>query len=141
MKVVKILFACHLAALAIGLGNLLIGLWETPASAGSTVPFVLRNAGTLPILFGAATMLLFGLICVGTRKTLIFFAASTPISLRMELLGAGTAFPDGASSSAPVPGFEVANLAPYSSALSWFSIAFPPSLLPTKLTTSLILPR
>ena len=141
MRVVKILFACHLAALAIGLGDLLIELWETPASAGSTVPFVLRNAGTLPILFGAATMLLFGLICVGTRKTLIFFAASTLISLRMELLGAGTAFPDGASSSAPVPGFEVASLAPYSSALSWFYMGFASYLLASKLTSRLRLRR
>src|SRR6266851_3940547 len=141
MRVVKILFACHLAALAIGLGDLLIELWETPASAGSTVPFVLRNAGTLPIFFGAATMLLFGLICVGTRKTLIFFAASTLISLRMELLGAGTAFPDGASSSAPVPGFEVASLAPYSSALSWFYMGFASYLLASKLTSRLRLRR
>src|SRR5260370_34162919 len=141
MRVVKILFACHLAALAIGLGDLLIELWEPPASAGSTVPFVLRNAGTLPILFGAATMLLFGLICVGTRKTLIFFAASTLISLRMELLGAGTAFPDGASSSAPVPGFEVASLAPYSSALSWFYMGFASYLLASTLTSRLRLRR
>src|SRR6266849_921665 len=141
MRVVKILFACHLAALAIGLGDLLIELWETPASAGSTVPFVLRNAGTLPIFFGAATMLLFGLICVGTRKTLIFFAASTLISLRMELLGAGTAFPDGASSPAPVPGFEVASLAPYSSALSWFYMGFASYLLASKLTSRLRLRR
>lgn len=142
MRIVKILFVCHLAALVFGLGGLLIvsphpELWDTSPVGINIFAFVLRYAGSLQILFGAATMLLFGLLCVGPRKTLIFFTASTLISLSMELLSTRTGLPFGAGISNIFPGFKVAGLAPYSIALSWFYMGFTSYLLASKLTSTL----
>src|SRR5260370_16958519 len=145
MKVVKTLFFCHLVALVCGLGGLLIisphpELWDTNSLGQIIFPFILRFAGSLHVLFGAATMLLFGLICVGSRKTIIFFAVSTLISLSMELLGTITGFPFGASSATTYPGIKVAGIVPYSILLSWFYMGFTSYLLPSKLTSMLKLP-
>jgi len=125
MKVVKTLFFCHLVALVCGLGGLLIisphpELWDTNPFGQIIFPFILRFASSLHVLFGAATMLLFGLICVGSRKTIIFFAVSTLISLSMELLGTITGFPFGVSSATTYPGIKVAGIVPYSILLSCF---------------------
>src|SRR5260370_30099129 len=115
MKVIKLLFICHLAALVLGLGSLLIisphtELWDTSPIGIDIFQNVLHFAGTLHVLFGAATMFLFGLLCVGTRKTLIFFATATLISLSMELLGTSIGFPFGVSSSITYPGIKVAGV-------------------------------
>src|ERR1044071_9875767 len=88
MKVIKILFTVHLAALVLGLGSLLFisshpEIWHTSPIGVAIFENVLRSAGTLHVLFGAATMFLFGLLCVGPRKTLVFFIAATMISLSM----------------------------------------------------------
>lgn len=129
MRTVKILFLCHLAALVFGLAGLLVmlphpELWDTSPSATEVFNFGIRYAGSLHILFGAATMLLFGLLFIGLRKTLIFFAAATTISLSMELLGTGTGFPFGAYSYASFLGFKIADRVPYSIPLSWFYMGF-----------------
>src|SRR5690348_4786286 len=89
MKIIKFLFTCHLAALLCGVGCLVViaphaGPWTTGVSKSTAFEFVLRSIASLYILFGAATMFLFGLLCVGPRKTLSFFAASTLITLGME---------------------------------------------------------
>ncbi len=91
MRTVKIFFLCHLAALVFGLGGLLVALphpelWDTNPYAAQVFSFGISYAGSLHILFGAATTLLFGLLFVGPRKTFAFFAAATVISLSMELL-------------------------------------------------------
>ena len=101
MRAVKILFFCHLAALVFGIAGLLVmlphpELWSWNPFLIEVFNFGIRYAGSLHIIFGAATMLLFGLLFVGTRKTLIFFIASTTISLSMELIGTSTGFPFGA---------------------------------------------
>src|ERR1700719_2351623 len=98
MKFIKILFTIHLIALVLGLGSLLIisphvELWNTSTIGMAIFQNVLRFAGTLHVLFGAATMFLFGLLCVGPRKTLIFFIAATMISLSMELFRTSIGFP------------------------------------------------
>jgi len=129
VKVVKALFICHLAALAFGLAGLLIALphpelWSGSPLAGQVFQFGITYAGSLHILFGAATMLLFGLLFIGPRKTLIFFAVSTIISLGMELLGTSTGFPFGAYSYTSFLGFKVVGLVPYSIPLSWFYMGF-----------------
>src|SRR5690242_9833234 len=103
MRVVKVLFICHLTALVCGLGVLLIiaphpALWNSSAVGVAIFEFVLRSAGILQIIFGAATMFLFGLLGVGPRKTLIFFAASMFITLGIELLNITIGFPAGISS-------------------------------------------
>ena len=100
MRVVKSLFFCHLAALVFGLAGLLVmlphpELWSWNPYLVATFDFGIRYAGSLHIIFGTATMVLFGLLFVGPRKTLIFFFASTVISLSMELLGTSTGFPFG----------------------------------------------
>lgn len=146
MKVVKTLFFCHLVALVCGLGGLLIisphpELWDTNPFGQIIFPFILRFASSLHVLFGAATMLLFGLICVGSRKTIIFFAVSTLISLSMELLGTITGFPFGVSSATTYPGIKVAGIVPYSILLSWFYMGFTSYLLASKLTSRLKLRR
>lgn len=129
MRTVKIFFFCHLAALAFGLGGLFVALphpelWDTNADAAHVFNFGMNYAGSLHILFGAATMLLFGLLFVGPRKTFIFFAASTAISLGMELMGTGTGFPFGAYSYSNLLGYKVADRVPYSIPLSWFYMGF-----------------
>src|SRR5258708_19604376 len=91
MRVGKILFVCHLAALEIGLGCLLFilphpKLWDTNPIGENIFQFVLRSAGSLHILFAAATMLLFWLLFVGPRKTIIFFFPSTLVSFIFLLL-------------------------------------------------------
>ncbi|MDQ2715618.1 MAG: carotenoid biosynthesis protein [Chloroflexota bacterium] len=142
MRVVKILFIGHLAALAFGLGGLLIALphpelWSGSPYGQRIFQFGITYAGSLHILFGAATMLLFGLLFVGPKKTLIFFAASTLISLGMELLGTSTGFPFGAYSYTTFLGFKVAGLVPYSIPLSWFYMGFTSYILASAITSRL----
>ncbi|MBA2286240.1 MAG: carotenoid biosynthesis protein [Ktedonobacteraceae bacterium] len=142
MRVVKILFIGHLAALAFGLGGLLIALphpelWSGSPFGQRIFQFGITYAGSLHILFGAATMLLFGLLFVGPKKTLIFFAASTLISLGMELLGTSTGFPFGAYSYTSFLGFKVAGLVPYSIPLSWFYMGFTSYILASAITSRL----
>lgn len=134
MRTVKILFFCHLAALLFGLGGLLIALphpelWGNNPFAVEVFNFGIGYAGSLHILFGAAAVLLFGLVVVGTRKTLIFFVLATMIPLGMELLGTSTGFPFGPYSYTSFLGFKVADLVPYSIPLSWFYMGFTSFLL------------
>ncbi len=129
MRTVKIFFLCHLAALVFGLGGLLVALphpelWDTNPYAAQVFSFGISYAGSLHILFGAATTLLFGLLFVGPRKTFAFFAAATVISLSMELPGTGTGFPFGAYSYSNLLGFKIADRVPYSIPLSWFYMGF-----------------
>jgi len=142
MRVAKILFVCHLAALAIGLGCLLLilphpELWDTNPIGENIFQFVLRSAGSLHILFGAATMLLFGLLFVGPYKTIIFFVASTLVSLIMVLLVTSKGSPFGVNAYPTLPGFKVAGIVPYSIPLSCFYMGFTSYLLSSKLTSGL----
>jgi uncharacterized membrane protein/1-acyl-sn-glycerol-3-phosphate acyltransferase len=142
MRVVKLLFISHLVALVFALGGLLIvlphpELWNSSPLGVRIFQFVLHWAGSLHILFGAATMLLFGLLCVGARKTLIFFATSTLISLGMSLLSVNTGIPFGISTFAAFSGFKVVGLVPYSIPLFWFYMGFTSYLLACKLAARL----
>ena len=142
MRTIKILFFCHLAALLFGLGGLLIALphpelWDTSPFAVEVFDFGIRYAGSLHILFGAAAVLLFGLIIVGARKTLIFFAIATVIPLGMELLGTSTGFPFGPYSYTSFLGFKIAGLVPYSIPLSWFYMGFTSFILANVIVTGL----
>ncbi len=134
MKTVKILFYCHIAALIFGLAGLLIALphpefWSNNPAGVEAFNFGIRYAGSLHILFGAATMLCFGLFFVGVRKTLIFFVASTTISLSMELLGTSTGFPFGPYAYTDFLGYKILDHVPYSIPLSWFYMGFTAYLL------------
>jgi putative membrane protein len=142
MRVVKFLFICHLVALICGLGGLLIvaphpAWWSIDPIGVTLFEFLLRNFGALHVLFGAATMFVFGLLCVGSRKTFIFFASSMLITLSMELFGTSIGFPLGFSSSATLPGVEVAGIDPYSILLTWFYMGFTSYLVAGLLTVRL----
>ena len=146
MRIVKLLFVCHLAALVCGLGALLIiapypELWHSTLVGVTIFGFVLRYAALFHILFGAATMFLFGLLCVGTRKTFIFLAVSMLITLSLELLSTHSDFFPGVSSSLTLPGINVVVLVPYSLLLSWFYMGFTSYLLASNLTSRLGLRR
>jgi uncharacterized membrane protein/1-acyl-sn-glycerol-3-phosphate acyltransferase len=147
MRVVKLLFICHLAALVFALGGLLIilphpELWNGSPIGAHIFQFALHWAASLHILFGAATMLLFGLLCVGVERTLIFFAASTLISLVMSLLSVSIGLPFGSNAAfAAFPGFKLVGIIPYSIPLSWFYMGFTSYLLASKLTDRLGLER
>jgi putative membrane protein len=143
MRVVKILFFCHLAALMFGLAGLLLmlphpELWSWNPFLVATFDFGIRHAGSLHIIFGATTMLLFGLLFVGPRKTLIFFFASTVISLSMELLGTSTGFPFGPYAYTSFLGFKILDHVPYSIPLSWFYMGFTSYILASVLVSRLI---
>jgi len=134
MRSIKVLFLCHILALTFGLAGLLIALphpelWQNSPTGVAFFNFGIRYAGSLHILFGATTMLLFGLLFVGVRKTLIFFVASTTISLSMELLGTSTGFPFGPYAYTDFLGYKILNHVPYSIPLSWFYMGFTSYLL------------
>jgi uncharacterized membrane protein len=142
MRVVKILFFCHLAALVFGIAGLLVmlphpELWSWNPFLIEVFNFGIRYAGSLHIIFGAATMLLFGLLFVGTRKTLIFFMASTSISLSMELIGTSTGFPFGPYSYTSFLGIKILDHVPYSIPLSWFYMGFTSYILASMIVSRL----
>jgi uncharacterized membrane protein/1-acyl-sn-glycerol-3-phosphate acyltransferase len=141
MRVVKILFLCHLAALLFGIAGLLVmlphpELWSWNPYLIEVFNFGISYAGSLHIIFGAATMLLFGWLLVGPRKTLIFFIASTTISLSMELIGTSTGLPFGPYSYTSFLGIKILDHVPYSIPLSWFYMGFTSYIL-----ASVMVPR
>ena len=143
MRVVKILFFAHLAAMVFGLAGLLVmlphpELWTWNPYLVATFDFGIRYAGSLHIIFGAATMVLFGLLFVGPRKTLIFFFAATIISLSMELLGTSTGFPFGPYSYTSFLGFKILDHVPYSIPLSWFYMGFTSYILASVIVCGLM---
>ncbi len=143
MRGIKILFLCHLAALLFGVAGLLVMLphpefWSWNPVLIEVFNFGITYAGSLHIIFGAATMLLFGLLFVGTRKTLIFFIASTIISLSMELIGTSTGFPFGPYSYTSFLGFKILDHVPYSIPLSWFYMGFTSYILASMIISRLM---
>jgi putative membrane protein len=140
VRAIKILFCSHLIALIFGLTGLLIALphpelWDQTPYGADVFNFGMTYAGSLHILFGAATMLLFGLLFIGKRKTLIFFAASTLISLSMELMGTTTGFPFGPYAYTDFLGIKILGHVPYSIPLSWFYMGLTSFLLANLLVT------
>jgi uncharacterized membrane protein len=134
MSIIIMLFCFHLLALIFGLSGLLIALphpalWDQTPYGADVFNFGMTYAGSLHILFGAATMLLFGLLFIGKRKTLIFFAASTLISLSMELLGTTTGFPFGPYAYTSFLGPKILGHVPYPIPLSWFYMGLTSFLL------------
>lgn len=129
MRTITFLFFCHCGAMVLGLVGLLVMLphpeiWDGTSSGVAVFTFNMTYTGSLYILLGAATMLLFGLRFLGARRTLIFFCASTLISLSMELLGTSTGFPFGPYAYTNLLGFKILGHVPYSIPLSWFYMGF-----------------
>lgn len=134
MKFVRVLFALHVLALIFGLAGMLImmphpEIWSGSAALTQVYTFGMDHGGATHILFGAATMIAFGLVTIGWRKTLIFLAAGTLIPLCAELLGTATGWPFGGYSYTDFLGFKLAGRVPYSVPLSWYYMGFASYLL------------
>lgn len=134
MKLVRVLFSLHILALLFGLGGLLIALphpelWAGSATARQVFTFGMSHGGALHILFGAATMLAFGIYALGWRRTLVFVVVGTVLPLCAELTGTATGWPFGGYSYTDGLGAKVAGRVPYSVPLSWFYMGFAAFLL------------
>lgn len=140
MKLVWTLVGLHLAVLFFGLAGMLIALPhpELWAANPMLVPFFtygMSSGGASQMVLGAAAMLAFGLLSVGWRKTLVFFAAATLISLASELAGTTTGLPFGAYSYTTGLGYKILGHVPFSVPLSWFYMGFASFLLAGRLSS------
>lgn len=125
MSLVWGLFLAHLAALVFGLVGILVmvphpQIWSGNPDMTRVFGWGMTYAGSLHIIFGAATMLLAGAQALGWRRVLTFFALATTLSLSIELLGTGTGWPFGAYEYTNGLGFKILGRVPYSIPLSWF---------------------
>jgi uncharacterized membrane protein len=128
------LFFAHLAALVFGLVGILVmlpnpQLWAGDPNAVEVFDFSMRYAGSLHIIFGAATMAAVGVLSIGWRPTLIFAVVSYPLSLTSELLGTGTGWPFGNYAYTDFLGYKVLDHVPYTIPLSWFYMGLASYLL------------
>jgi len=134
MKTIRLLFAGHLIALLFGIGGILIALphpelWAGSRFGGDVYTFGLTYGGSLHILFGAATMLAFGVLFIGWRRTLIFFGVTVALSLSSELIGTGTGWPFGNYAYTSFLGYKILGRVPFTIPLSWFYVGFSAFLL------------
>jgi uncharacterized membrane protein len=134
MKLVRLLFLGHLAALIFGLAGLLIALPNPQLWAGSrwgadVYQFGMNYGGSLHIVLGAATMFAFGVVWLGWRRTSIFFAVTVVLSLSSELIGTGTGWPFGNYEYTSFLGYKVLDRVPFTIPLSWFYVGFAAYLL------------
>jgi carotene biosynthesis associated membrane protein len=131
----------HLAALAFGLGGLLIALpnpelWADSATGARTFDFGMTYGGSLHIIFGALTMLAFGAATIGWRKTGTFFVVAYVLSISSELIGTGTGWPFGNYEYTSFLGYQVLGRVPFTIPLSWFYVGFSSYLLANLLFTN-----
>jgi putative membrane protein len=136
------LFAAHLAALVFGLVGLLImlphpELWASDPNAVKVFDWSMRYAGSLHIVLGAATMLAVGVVALGWRKTAIFLAVATGLSLSSELIGTSTGWPFGNYAYTSFLGHKVLGRVPFTIPLSWFYMGLASYLLGSLLAARL----
>jgi putative membrane protein len=134
VKKVRISFAFHLAALTFGLAGILIAmphpeLWVRYPALVHVYTFGLQHGGATHIIFGAITMVLFGIHAIGWRRTTLFVLAGTLIPLCAELLGTGTGWPFGGYAYTDYLGAKIGGRVPYSVPLSWFYMGLASYLL------------
>jgi carotene biosynthesis associated membrane protein len=136
------LFIAHFFALIFGLIGLLImlphpDLWTGDPNAVKVFDFSMKYAGSLHIIFGAATMLAAGVLTLGWRKTAIFFVAAYSLSLSAELIGTGTGWPFGNYAYTSFLGHKVLGRVPFTIPLSWFYMGLAAYLLGSALAARL----
>lgn len=134
MSLIWGLFLAHLAALVFGLVGILVmvpqpQIWSGDPEMTQVFVWGMTYAGSLHIIFGAATMLLAGAQALGWRRVLTFFVLATTLSLSIELLGTGTGWPFGAYEYTSGLGFKILGRVPYSIPLSWFYMGLASYLL------------
>lgn len=142
MRIARALLVAHVAALAFGLGGLLIALphpelWVKSELGRRVFDFGMRYGGSTHILFGALAMLAFGIAVLGARRTLIFFACAVGLSLSAELIGTGTGWPFGNYAYTDYLGYKVLGRVPFTIPLSWFYMGLASYLLGRTLATRL----
>ncbi len=80
----------------------------------------MATGGVAYIVFGAATLALYGYRTLGLGTTLAFMIPSLFLSLSSELLGTSTGFPFGHYQYLSGLGYKIAGLVPFTIPLSWF---------------------
>lgn len=128
------LYALHVAALAFGLGGILIALpnphlWSGSELGAEVFEFGMNYGGASHIIFGALAMLALGSVALGWKRTMIFFAVAYPISLSAELIGTSTGWPFGNYAYTSGLGLKVLDKVPFTIPLSWFYVGFASYLL------------
>ena len=141
MRLVKFLFFCHLLTLALALCTLLVAshmeFWQNDPARVIAWQVLLRVVGSLQIIFGAATMLFFGWLCVGPRKTLAFFVASLLISFVLGILIINQTTLLGVFSPGLSSPYTAGDLGLTFTLLAWFYMGFTSYLLACKLVARL----
>jgi putative membrane protein len=140
MRLARLLLIGHLAALVFGLAGLLVALphpewWAGDPTALRVFEFGMTYAGATHIIFGAAVMFVFAWFTLGSRRTLIFFAVSTVLSLSSELIGTGTGWPFGNYEYTSFLGYKVLDRVPFTIPLSWFYLGLAAYILGSVLAT------
>jgi carotene biosynthesis associated membrane protein len=134
LKVVAALFVAHVFALFFAVTGLLVFM-RNPSLVLSnplitqSFPYGERFGGMVYILLGAATLLTFGWVALGPRKTLTFFAVATLMPLTAELIGTSTGWPFGPYEYTDLLGAKVLGKVPFTIPLSWFYMGFTSYLL------------
>lgn len=141
-----VLLICHLCALCFGLVGILImlphpELWAKDPNAVRVFDFSMKYAGGIHIVFGAATMLVFGLAALGWRKIAIFAVFSYAISLSAELIGTGTGWPFGNYEYTNFLGPKALGRVPFTIPASWFYMGLASFLIGSALVRRLGLQR
>jgi putative membrane protein len=144
------LLVAHVLALGFGLAGMLIALPNPQLWAGSPLgravfSFGMQHAGVLHILLGAAAMLTYSLVQLGSRKSLIFLFTAVLVSLASELIGTATGWPFGNYAYESGLGWKVLDRVPYTIPLSWYYMGLASFLLAsravaTRSTRSTMLP-
>jgi putative membrane protein len=112
-------------------------LWSNDPARVAAWQWLLHTASVLQIIFGAATMLFFGWLCVGPRKTLLFFLASLLISLLLGLLIISKTTLLGVFAPSMSSTFSSGGLGISFTLLAWFYMGFTSYLLASKLASRL----
>jgi len=134
IKAPSLLFGLHIFAMVFGLVGIVVmiphpELWSGNPLTARAFSFSMQHGGATHILFGAATMLAFGLYALGWRRTLVFFVIGTALPAAAELRGTATGWPFGGYAYTDFLGFKLGGRVPYSVPLSWFYMGFASYLL------------
>ena len=141
-RATPILYAAHIVLLAFAVTGLLVfmrnpTLITSNPLIAQTYPYGSQYGGVAYILFGAATMIVFGLRYVGARRTLIFLPIATLLPLTAELIGTSTGYPFGHYEYTDLLGYKILGLVPFTIPLSWFYMGFTSYLLASVITGAL----
>ncbi|VXD20799.1 conserved membrane hypothetical protein [Planktothrix serta PCC 8927] len=116
----------HVVSTLFGLAGLLFIL-PNPELVANLPPMGMKlftwgmtAGGITYIVFGAATLALYGYRTLGLGTTLAFMIPSILLSLSSELLGTSTGFPFGHYQYLSGLGYKIAGLVPFTIPLSWF---------------------